>query len=70
MFIETTKTVDSETNEITGSKNNVAQKTGLTKDGEWAIRRGFNPMDLFMAVRLRCLLRIEEGRLSFLYPEQ
>lgn len=40
MFIETTKTVDSETNDFAGSKNNVAQKTGLTKDGEWAIRRG------------------------------
>lgn len=36
MFIETTKTVDSETNDFAGSKNNVAQKTGLTKDGEWA----------------------------------
>lgn len=38
MFIETTKTVDSETNDFAGSKNNVAQKIGLTKDG--AIRRG------------------------------
>lgn len=41
VFIETTNTVDSETNDFAGSKKNVAQKTGLTKDGEWAPRRPF-----------------------------
>ena len=30
---------ETNTNDFAGSKNNVAQKTGLTKDGEWAIRR-------------------------------
>ena len=40
--------MDSETNDFAGSKNNVAQKTRLTKDGEWAIRRGdFSSYRLF-----------------------
>ena len=54
--------MDSETNDFAGSKNKVAQKSGLTKDGEWA--ETFPPMDCFIAVRLRCLLRMEEEGLS------
>nr|XP_009803808.1 PREDICTED: uncharacterized protein LOC104249133 [Nicotiana sylvestris] len=36
------------TNDFTGSKNNIVEKIGLTKDSEWAIRRGcFTSYGLF-----------------------